>query len=278
MLLECRNVTVSYPQSGTILDRLNLQIHENEFIAIAGRAGCGKTTLLDTLGGLHKPNGGTVFFQNEDIYGSAFDRINFRRQLQIVFQFPENQFFENDIRSEVAFGPKMLKLSQDETERRVMNALKMSGLDNIDAAVTSPFILSGGQKRRLALACALALEPKILLLDEPFSGLDAEGQRLLSETLRNLHKNGMTILMISHDPDTVCELADRVIVLHNGKIACDGKPEQVYSDSENCHSWGIGQPSVKKLADRIGLNLSDSYRYTDFLKSLEKKLAGETHD
>ncbi len=274
MLLTLSQVSSGYTNSPAVLKGIGLQIRENEFIGITGKAGCGKTTLLETIGGLHKPDSGRVLFQDRDIYSPEFDKISFRRRLQVVFQFPENQFFETDVWSETAFGPKMLKLSPAEIEEQVRGALLMAGLSDISDRSRSPFTLSGGQKRRLALACALAVRPEILLLDEPFSGLDAEGQEKIIETLKNLHANGMTILMVSHDPDILYEISDRIIVLSEGKIAMDGTPSDIYSDAEKCSAFGIGQPQTKLTADLLGIDLSEEYSYAHFLAAVKEKITG----
>ena len=274
MLLTLSRVSLSYTKFNTVLDQIDLQIRKNEFIGITGKAGCGKTTLLETIGGLHKPDSGQVLFQDRDIYSPGFDKISFRRRLQVMFQFPENQFFETDVWSETAFGPKMLKLSPAEAEEQVRAALAMTGLADSSFRNKSPFILSGGQKRRLALACALAVRPEILLLDEPFSGLDAEGREQFTDTLKNLHTDGMTILMVSHDPDILCELSDRIIVLSEGKIVMDSTPGGVYTDAEKCAAYGIGQPSAKQAADLSGINLAGDYSYTNFLNSVKRRLKG----
>lgn len=274
MQLELKQVSVKYPQSQIILDKIDLGIQKGEFIGIVGKAGCGKTTLIETIGGLHKPDNGCVLFEGQDIYGKQFDRLSFRRKLQVVFQFPENQFFETDVQSEISFGLKMLKTPSNMIEQYVHEILQDVGLTDRAIVNMSPFALSGGQKRRLALACALVIQPEILLLDEPFSGLDAEGAQTLISTLRNAHKKGMTILMVSHDPNTLCEISDRILVLDNGKISMDGRPVEVYQNKTFCDQTGIGQPETKKLADLLGIDLSSDLSYASLLQKLEQKYKG----
>ena len=274
MQLEIKRASISYSKSGAILQDIDLSADQGEFIGIIGASGSGKTTLLETLSGFHKPDHGTVFFEDADIYHKNFDCQNFRRDLQIVFQFPENQFFETDVYSEIAFGLKMLQLPAEETENRIHEALKTAGLDPDVCQKISPFALSGGQKRRLAIACALAVQPKVLLLDEPFSGADAEGRKLIMKALTAENQKGKTILMVSHDSETLCELCSRIIVLSGGKIIHDGKPAEVYAYTEELQKEGITPPDTKKLADLLGLASMDRLSYDYFMQRLVKSIAG----
>lgn len=275
MLIELRNVSVSYAKSLKVLEHLDLGIRENEFIGIAGRAGCGKTTLLNVIAGLHRPDSGDVLFEGRVIFGKQFDRRGFRRKLQTVFQFPENQFFETTASLETAFGPKLLKMDESEIDRAVCDAFASVGLDHDVIGEMSPFTLSGGQKRRLAIASALAAKPRILLLDEPFSGMDAEGKAHLTEVLRSLHREGMTILMVSHDPDTLCEICGRIIVMDEGKIVRDGIPLEIYTDRDFCRTHSIGRPQLQQTADLLGLDPLQSYNYANFIDDLEKRIRGQ---
>ena len=267
MLLELKQVSVSYAQFNPVLNHLNLEILSGEFIGITGKAGCGKTTLIESIGGLHKPDQGEIFLNGKDIYDDHFDRLSFRRKLQIVFQFPENQFFETDVHNELAFGLKMLKTSEDEIEKRISETMDTVGLSQSLLSI-SPFALSGGQKRKLALACALVIHPEILLLDEPFSGLDAEGEKQIISALQKEHQKGTTILMVSHDPNTLCEISDRIIAIQNGKIILNGTSGLVFAERDICENAGIGQPNTKKTADRIGLDLQENLTYNAFLAKL----------
>ena len=277
MLLELKQISVSYAQSNPILDHINLEIQSGEFIGITGKAGCGKTTLIETIGGLHKPDQGKVFMNGEDIYDDHFDRLSFRRKLQIVFQFPENQFFETDVRNELAFGLKMLKTSEDEIEQRISETMDAVGLSQSLLSI-SPFALSGGQKRKLALGCALVIQPEILLLDEPFSGLDAEGEEQILSTLQKEQEKGTAILMVSHDPNTLCEISDRIIAIQNGKIMMNGTPASVFADNDICENAGIGQPDTKKTAHRIGMDLGKNLTYYAFLEKLAERMNKRQND
>ena len=274
MQFEIKKASISYPKSGAILQDIDLSADQGEFIGIIGASGSGKTTLLETLSGFHKPDHGTVFFENADIYSKDFDRQNFHRNLQIVFQFPENQFFETDVYSETAFGLKMLQLPAEETESRIREALKTAGLDPAVCQTLSPFALSGGQKRRLTIACALAIQPKVLLLDEPFSGADAEGRELIMKALADENQKGKTILMVSHNSETLCELCSRIIVLSGGKIILDGKPADVYTHAEELQKAGIAPPDTKILADLLGIGSMEQLSYEYFMQRLIKSIAG----
>lgn len=272
------HVSSTYSQTGTILDQINLNISKGEFIGITGKAGCGKTTLLDTIAGLHKPESGQVIFEEKDIYSNHFDQRNFRKKLQMVFQFPENQFFETDVLHEITFGIKSLKISEADIDKRIKKSLEAVGLNDPYILQSSPFALSGGQKRRLALACAIVVDPEILLLDEPFSGLDAEGEMLMKETLLNIKAQGTTILMVSHDPNILCETCTRIITLHDGKIVLDGTPEFVYENKEKCTRYGIGQPDTKIVSDMIGLDGLSDLSYTAFMRKLTESIFGAAND
>lgn len=274
MQLELANVCITYPQSGYILDHINLQIGKGNFVGIVGKSGSGKTTLIETISGLHKPHEGFVYFEGLDIYNKNFDQLNYRRKLQTIFQFPENQFFENNVLDETAFGLKMLKIPEDEIEFRTLNILKKLYIDEETARTTSPFSLSGGQKRKLAIACALVLEPKILLLDEPFAGLDSEGKSNLIKILKEEKKKGTTILLVSHDPNILCEIADKIIVLSEGKIVRTAPPAEIYTP-DNMNLFGIGLPNTKETADLISLDLSDSLKYDSFITKLVNKLSAK---
>lgn len=278
MQLEMKDICVSFNRSGAILEHININIDHGEFVGLVGRSGSGKTTLLETAGGLIKPDSGIVTFCGQNIYESGFDWINFRRKLQVVFQFPENQFFETNVKNEISFGPLALRMQDKEVEIQVNKSMEKVGLNPNYFYGKSPFKLSGGEKRRLALACAFAINPDILLLDEPFAGLDVEGQKRLITTLQNEHKEGKTILLVSHDPDILCELSDRIIVLSKGKIVQEGKPSEIYNNSEFCQKYGIGRPNTSRAAELLGINLGSDISYQSFFNKLVKNLSERTND
>ncbi len=270
MQFEIKNVSVLYPQTGAVLNNINLNIQKGDFIGIVGKAGSGKTTLIETIGGLHKPQSGAIYFESNDIYGNNFDQQNFRRKLQVVFQFPENQFFESSIYDEIAFGMKMLNFTSDEIERKTFDILKKLFPNESSSRALSPFALSGGQKKKLAVACALSIEPEVILLDEPFSGLDQDNKNNLAQILREENSKGTTILLVSHDPDILCEIAEKIIVLSEGNIVKIGTPAEVYN-TQNKNTYGIGMPNTKEIADMIDLDLSDNLSYDAFISKLIEK-------
>ena len=272
MQIELKNIHIAYLRSGVVLDQINLKIDKGDFIGITGRSGSGKTTLLETIGGFHNPQEGFVSYEGIDIYSDNFDQLSYRRKLQIIFQFPENQFFENSVYDETAYSLKMLKIPADEIECKTQNILKKLSLDAEKSRIISPFSLSGGQKRLLAIACALVIEPEVLLLDEPFAGLDGEGKANLIQILREEKKKGTTILLVSHDPNLLCEIAEKIVVLSEGKIVSSGTPEEIYSP-DNSNLYGIGMPDTKKTAELISLDLTDSLSYDSFITKLIKKLS-----
>lgn len=274
MQIELKNIHIAYLRSGAVLDHINLQINKGDFIGITGKSGSGKTTLLETIAGFHKPQEGFVSFEGIDIYSENFNQLNYRRKLQIIFQFPENHFFENSVYDETAFGLKMLKIPVEEIEVKTLSILKKFSLDSVTSRTISPFSLSGGQKRLLSIACALVIEPEVLLLDEPFAGLDGEGKANLVQILREEKKKGTTILLVSHDPDLLCEIADIIVVLSEGKIVDIGAPSEVYT-LDNMNLYGIGIPDTKKTADLISLDLTDNLTYDSFITKLVKKLSAK---
>lgn len=276
MQIELRDVCCSYSDSNTILDQIDLSIDHGDFLGIIGRSGSGKTTLLETIGGFHTPKSGTVVIEDKNIYSKGMDSVTFRRMLQIVFQFPENQFFETNVRKELEFGLLQLQISAEERGKRIQEIIEKIFSGNEKILDESPFTLSGGQKRKLALACSLVLKPKILLLDEPFSGLDADGISAMVRLLKDENKKGMTILLVSHDPDIVCSLANKIIVLSHGKIADKGTPYEVYQPDKLQYDSGIGLPNTVKITRKIGLPLSQDISYDSFLNKAMERYSGKS--
>ncbi len=268
MLLRLKEISINYLPNQNILEKIDLNVEKGEFVGIVGKSGCGKTTLLESIGGLKKPQSGYIYYNNEDIYQHLFNQTGFRKKLQIVFQFPENQFFEQDVFSEVSYGLRMLDLPSDMIESRVKQSLESVGFNFELIRQKSPFVLSGGQKRRLALACTLAIQPELLLLDEPFSGLDAEGSKIVTDTLINEHQKGTTIILVSHDPNILCEICDRIIVISNRKIAFDGNPVQVYSKKDALQELGIIQPDTQILTQLLDMEQLNNLKYDYFIQNL----------
>lgn len=226
------------------LDDVSLQIEEGQFVGLIGHTGSGKSTLVQMFNGLLKPTAGNVYFQGKDIHDSEYDRRALRGKVGLVFQYPEHQLFEVTVFKDVCYGPKNLGLSQKEVELRAFEALKMVGLQD-EYFYVSPFDLSGGQKRRVAIAGVLAMKPDILVLDEPTAGLDPKGREEILNLVASLReKMGIAIVLVSHSMDDVAEYADKIIVMNHGKKVFDAKPKDVFAHVEDLEAIGLAAPQV----------------------------------
>lgn len=251
MPIEVKGLTHIYmpetPFEAKALDNVSLSIRDGEFVGIIGHTGSGKSTLISHLNALDKPAPGTVFVGGVDLGGKDVDLTAIRRTVGLVFQYPEHQLFEETVEKDVAFGPKNLHLSPEEVEKRVQKAMKMVGLDE-KYAQCSPFELSGGQKRRVAIAGVLAMEPSILILDEPAAGLDPVGRREMLSLVSSIHKSGVTVVMVSHSMDDVGRLCDRLVVLEHGHVAFNGTPAEVFVHADELRAIGLDVPECARLA------------------------------
>ena len=235
----------------TALNDVSVKIDDGQFIGLIGHTGSGKTTFLQLLAGLIKPASGTVYLDGEDIYAKDFDKRTLRSKLGIVFQYPEHQLFEETVFKDVCFGPKNLGVDDMETELRAYEALKMIGLED-EVFYQSPFDLSGGQKRRVAIAGVLAMKPKILILDEPTAGLDPAGRNdILGLILKLQKEQGMTIILVSHSMEDVAEYADRVLVMDKGSIVFDNTPREVFKHHEELKELGLSVPQVSVAMSKL---------------------------
>src|SRR5690554_3885907 len=233
MLIELKNITHVYEHERGIkaLKNVNIEIRENEFIGLVGHTGSGKSTLVQILNGLIKPSEGNVIIDGTNITKEKVGLQRIRQRIGLVFQYPEHQLFEETVYNDIAFGPKNLELSDKEIEKRVKEALKLVGLNFEKFKERSPFNLSGGQQRKVAIAGVLAMKPKVLILDEPTAGLDPQGRQQLIKLLQVLYKKeGITIILISHRMEEIARLSDRIIVLSEGEIQFDDSPEKVFSE------------------------------------------------
>ena len=232
---------------------INLQINEGEFIGLIGHTGSGKSTLVQHLNGLIEATSGTVYFNGEDIYDKDYDRKKLRSKVGLVFQYPEHQLFETDVFKDVCFGPKNLGLDRKETELRAYKALKMVGLPD-EYFYQSPFDLSGGQKRRVAIAGVLAMEPDVLILDEPTAGLDPKGRDEILELIKGLQETGMTIILVSHSMEDVANYVDRIIVMNKGSVMLDGVPKDVFAHYKELEEVGLAAPAVTYIMQQLKQN------------------------
>ena len=229
------------------LDDVSLEIPDGQFIGLIGHTGSGKSTLVQHLNGLLKATDGKLYYNGENIYDKDFDMKKLRSQVGLVFQYPEHQLFEIDVFSDVCFGPKNLGLPKEEVEARAKKALRQAGIEE-KYEKQSPFELSGGQKRRVAIAGVLAMQPKVLILDEPTAGLDPKGRAEILGQISQLRKEtGMTIILVSHSMEDVAEYVDRIIVMNKGKVKFDDVPKKVFSHVNELEEIGLAAPQMTYL-------------------------------
>lgn len=265
MSIKIENLTHVYmpksPFEKKALDNVNLLIEDGEFLALIGHTGSGKSTLIQHLNGLLEPTSGRILVDDIDITNKEAKLTEIRKKIGLVFQYPEYQLFEETIEKDIAFGPNNLGLSSEEISRRVKKSMEMVGLDYETYKDVSPFDLSGGQKRRVAIAGVIAMEPKVLILDEPTAGLDPKGRDDILEQIKLLHeKYKMTIVLVSHSMEDVGKLAQRIVVMNKGKVELLGKPSEVFKEVETLEKIGLAVPQVTYLMRVLrerGFNVSD---------------------
>ena len=255
---EEKNVSCRYgertPLEVEALREISFRVEDGEFVGIMGHTGCGKSTLIHLMAGLLIPGEGRILIDGKDINEPGYDREELRRTLGIVFQYPESQLFETTVEKDVAFALKHLDLSKAEKAERVRWALEAVGFradsrsGPPEIAGKSPLALSGGEKRRVAIAGVLAAGPRILIFDEPLAGLDPSGRLEFLELAARLHSQGTTILMVSHDADALCGYADRILVLDRGRLCAEGSPEEIFRDPGRAEALHIGAGEVRRIA------------------------------
>ncbi len=273
MPIQIEHLTHTYmpgsPFAAVALKDITLTIEDGELIGLLGHTGSGKTTLVQHLNGLIKPTEGKVIVDGADICEKGTSLLEVRRKVGLVFQYPEYQLFEETVAKDIAFGPKNLGLSEEEIDQRVRTAMEKVGLDYEEIADRSPFELSGGQMRRVAIAGVLAMQPKVLVLDEPTAGLDPAGRRSILDMIRQLHAaGGLTVIMVSHSMDDISTLATRLIVMSKGELAMTGTPREVFKNRELLASIGLGVPQAAELAFQLreaGFQLPDDLYTSDEL-------------
>ncbi|MFR2495048.1 MAG: energy-coupling factor transporter ATPase [Christensenellales bacterium] len=240
------------PYETKALDDVSLTIHDGEFVGLISHTGAEKSTLVQHLNGLILPTSGQITVDGMDLADKNTDKRAIRRRVGLVFQYPENQLFEETVAKDIAFGPKNLGLDEAEIDRRVRTAMRRVALDYDKLSQRSVFELSGGQMRRVAIAGVLAMEPQTLVLDEPCAGLDPKGREEILGLISDLHReSGATIVMVSHSMDDVAALAERVIVMNHGKVAMDGAPREVFSRGEELRAIGLDVPQAVELAQKL---------------------------
>lgn len=248
MSIELKNITYTY-SPGTAyeihaLKDINLNIPDGQFIGVIGHTGSGKSTLIQHLNALIRPTSGSVLYNGEDVWEEKYDRRKLRSQVGLVFQYPEHQLFESDVLSDVCFGPMNQGMSREEAEAEAKKALLQVGFKEKNFS-KSPFELSGGQKKRVAIAGVLAMNPKILILDEPTAGLDPKGRDEILDQISELHKaRGITIILVSHSMEDVAKYVERLIVVNRGQIAFDDTPREVFSHYQELEAMGLAAPQI----------------------------------
>ncbi len=261
------------------LNDICLEIPDGEFIGIIGHTGSGKSTLIQHLNGLLKATSGELYFNGENIYSEGYNMRELRNQVGLVFQYPEHQLFEVDVMTDVCFGPKNQGLTPEECEKRALEALKLVGLKE-KYYRSSPFELSGGQKRRAAIAGVLAMRPKVLVLDEPTAGLDPKGRDDILDQIAYLHRQSdMTVILVSHSMEDIARYADRIIVMNHGSVMYNDKPEKVFEHYRELEKIGLAAPQVTyimhDLAEKglpVKVNVTTVEEAADeIMKVLEKK-------
>lgn len=283
MSIKIENLTHIYmpntPFEKRALDDVSMELNDGEFIALIGHTGSGKSTLIQHMNGLLKPNQGKIIIDGVNILEKGVKLSHIRKKVGLVFQYPEYQLFEETIEKDIQFGPRNLGLSEEEIDKRVKRAMKMVGLDYEEYKDKSPFELSGGQKRRVAIAGVVAMEPKVLILDEPTAGLDPKGRDEILHQIKNLHKEyTMTIILVSHSMEDVAKVADRVIVMNKGKAMLDGTPNKVFKEIDLLEQVGLAAPQVTYLANKLlnsGFNISEEIFTVDQAKNAILKMLKE---
>lgn len=248
MSIELKNVYYTYSPDTAFemhaLEDVNLTIKDNQFIGIIGHTGSGKSTLIQLFNGLLKPTKGDVCYNGEDIWAEKYNLRGLRNEVGLVFQYPEHQLFEIDVLTDVCFGPKNQGLSDEEAQEQAKTALSHVGIPE-DLYKNSPFELSGGQKKRVAIAGVLAMNPKILILDEPTAGLDPRGRDEILDQIAELHRTrGITIVLVSHSMEDIAKYVERIIVMNHGKVAFDDAPKQVFAHYKELEKIGLGAPQI----------------------------------
>ena len=281
-ILEVKNLHHTYsagtPFEHIALSDISFAVQRGEFVGVIGHTGSGKSTLIQHLNGLLKPDSGTVLLDGEDIWADKKQIRNARFRVGLVFQYPEYQLFEETVYKDISFGPKNMGLDSREIDRRVREAAGFVGITE-EQLEASPFDLSGGQKRRVAIAGVIAMEPEILILDEPAAGLDPEGKEDILKNIEAYRKSkNATIIMVSHSMADVARVSDRILVLNGAKLAMDGTPEQVFEQAETLEKMGLDIPEITRVfihLRKLGLCVPNVYTLEQAVQVLTKIKEGE---
>lgn len=281
--MKLEHVTYTYNPGSVYemhaLKDVSLEIPDGKFVGVIGHTGSGKSTLIQHFNGLMKPTAGTVYFQNEDIWQEGYSLKRLRSQVGLVFQYPEHQLFEADVLSDVCFGPRNQGLTKEEAEARAVQALKQAGLKE-KYYQSSPFELSGGQKRRVAIAGVLAMDPQVLILDEPTAGLDPKGRDEILDQIAFLHEERkITVILVSHSMEDIARYVERILVMNKGEKRFDGVPREVFSHYRELETMGLAAPQITYImhelrekglmADTSAITVEEAKK--SILEALEKR-------
>ena len=283
MPIKVENLTHIYMKDTVFqhiaLDNVSFSIDDGEFVGLIGHTGSGKSTLIQHLNGLLKPSSGRILLDDMNINSKEVSLKTVRQKVGLVFQYPEHQLFEETVYKDVAFGPKNLKLDEKQIENRVKSSLEMVGLDYDEIKDKSPFDLSGGQKRRVAIAGVLAMKPKILILDEPTAGLDPRGRDEILNQIKVLHqKEKITVILVSHSMEDIAKLVERIIVMNKGKVIFTDSPGKVFKEIDMLESIGLGVPQVSYLTRELqdkGFPIEDAISVEEAKDAILKVLRGK---
>lgn len=285
-LIEINNLMHVYspglPFEKKAVDDISLKIEENEFIGLIGHTGSGKSTFIQHLNGLLKPSSGEIIIDGTRVDKSGSNLTDLRKKVGLVFQYPEYQLFEETIERDIAFGPRNLDISEEEVHERVKASMESVGLDYETYKDKSPFELSGGLKRRVAIAGVLAMEPKVLILDEPTAGLDPRGRDEILSEIKSIHENRkITVILVSHSMEDVAKIAERIIVFDKGKVFLDGEPREIFRNEDKLLGVGLGIPQITSLMRTLkkrGLDINeDAITVEEAKESLKKYLRGASN-
>lgn len=271
MSIQVKNLKHIYekgmPTESIALENISFSVEDGEFLGIIGHTGSGKSTLLQHLNGLLKPSEGTIVIGGIDITADGISMVEIRKKIGLVFQYPEYQLFEETVAKDVAFGPKNLGLSEEEIEERVKEAIELVGLDYENIKDRSPFELSGGQKRRVAIAGVVAMRPEVLILDEPTAGLDPKAHKDVLDMVEEVHaKTGNITILVSHNMADIARLSDKVLVIDNGHLVTMGTPKEVFSHRDELSEVGLDLPPITNLTEMLrtrGMDIEETILTVD---------------
>ena len=284
MSIQVRDITHIYseglPYETVALKNVSFDVDDGQFVGIIGHTGSGKYTLLQHLNGLLKPKSGTIVVGGKDITADDAVLMDIRKKVGLVFQYPEYQLFEETVIKDVSFGPKNLGLEEDEIKERATEAIRLVGLDQNEFGDRSPFELSGGQKRRIAIAGVLAMKPEVLILDEPTAGLDPKAHRDILNMIKDVHeKTGNITILVSHNMNDIAALSDKILVMENGTIAMEGSPADIFSQKEKLNEMGLDAPDITNILTELrksGFDIdTDIFSVEEAVKAIAEKLGGD---